>query len=230
MDNLEFEKQYKAPKLFHQRRYPNEALIRFMADHYFSLPLGKRMRIKCLEVGCGTGANLWMIAKEGFDTYGMDIAPTSIGLCKQMLASYGVKAKLSVGDMKKLDFKDKFFDAIVDVMTVEHTDLQGHKETFSEIFRCLKKGGRFFSWHLGSQSISFTKGGGKRVDALTVDTVRNTAVPYHSAGVTCFITPVVARRLLKEAGFRNIKVERVTRTHKNMIQNTEYFSIDAYKP
>lgn len=64
--------------------------------------------------------------------------------------------------MKKLDFKSNFFDAVIDVMTIEHTDLLGHQETFSEIFRCLKKGGRFFSWHLGSESISFKKGGARK--------------------------------------------------------------------
>lgn len=230
MDNLVFEKHYKLSGFSSQRRYPNEALIRFLAEYYLSVPKGKRARIKCLEIGCGSGANLWMIAKEGLDTYGIDIAPTSIKLCKQMLVQYGVKAKLSVGNMKKLDFKDNFFDAVVDVMTIEHTDLQGHQETFSEIFRCLKKGGRFFSWHLGAKSISFMKGKGKRVDALTVDNIPNIEVPYHNNGVTCFITPTTVRHQLTTAGFRDIKIERVTRTYKNMAQEIEYFSIEAHKP
>ena len=230
MDNLVFEKHYKLSGFSSQRRYPNEALIRFLAEHFFSLPKGKRERLKCLEIGCGSGANLWMIAKEGLDAYGMDIAPTSIKLCKQMLVQYGVKAKLSVGTMQKLDFKEKSFDAIVDVMTVEHTNLQGHKETYAEVFRCLKRGGRFFSWHLGAQSISFIRGGGKRVDALTVDNVPNTAVPYSNSGLTCFITSAVQRRLLKKAGFTDIRIERVVRTYKNRTQQIEYFSVDAKKP
>ena len=230
MDNLVFEKHYKLSGFSSQRRYPNEALIRFLAEYYLSLPKEKRARIKCLEIGCGSGANLWMIAKEGLDTYGIDIAPTSIKLCKQMLVQYGVKAKLSVGTMQKLDFKDKFFDVIVDVMTVEHTNLQGHKETYAEVFRCLKKGGRFFSWHLGAQSISFTNGGGKRIDALTVDNVPNPAVPYCNSGLTCFITLAVQRRLLRAAGFKDIRIERVMRTYKDRTQQIEYFSIDARKP
>jgi len=230
MDNLVFEKHYKLSGFSSQRRYPNEALIRFLAEHYFSIPKGKRARIKCLEIGCGSGANLWMIAKEGLDTYGIDIAPTSIKLCKQMLTQYHVKAKVSVSTMQKLDFKDKSFDVIVDVMTVEHTNLQGHKQTYAEVFRCLKKGGRFFSWHLGSKSASFVDGGGERVDTLTVDNIPNTAVPYSNNGLTCFITPEVARKLLKSAGFIDIAIERVTRTYKNMKQEMEYFSISARKP
>ena len=230
MDNLVFEKHYKESGFSSQRRYPNEALIRFLAEHYLTLPKGRRTRIKCLEIGCGSGANLWMIAREGFDTYGMDIAKSSLALCERMLASYGTKAKLSIGNMKKLDFKDKSFDTIVDVMSVEHTDLQGHAETYAEVFRCLKKGGRFFSWHLGAKSISFTKGGGKKVDSLTVDNVRNTIVPYNNSGLTCFITSTVQRRLLHAAGFTDINIERVTRTYKNMKQQTEYFSVDAKKP
>ena len=230
MDNLEFEKQYKNWGLEAQRQYPNEAFVRFMAEHYFSLPLSKRKKTRILEIGCGSGANLWVISRERFDAYGVDIAPTSIGLCKKMLTTYGAKAQLSVGNMKMLTFRNNVFEAIVDVMTIEHTDLQGHRETFSEIFRCLKKGGRFFSWHLGSKSVSFTKGKGKRIDALTVDNIPNTTVPYHSSGLTCFITPAVLQKLLRKAGFKDIKIERITRTYKNMKQEMEYFAIDARKP
>ena len=230
MDNLSFEASYKKLGFAAQRRYPNEALLRFLAPNYFSLPRSKRSSVKILEVGCGSGANLWVIAKEGFAAYGMDIAESSIALCKQMLDSYGVKAKLSVGTMQALDYDSNFFDAIVDVMTIEHTDLEGHKNTFKEIFRCLKPGGRFFSWHLGADSTPFLKGGGKRVDALTVDDIPNKNVPYHGSGITCFMTPAMLRRQLRAAGFVDIRIERVTRSYKNMTQKTEYFEVQAQKP
>lgn len=229
MDNLVFEKHYQESGFASQRRYPNEALIRFLATHYFPLPMGKRAQVKILEIGCGSGANLWVIAREGFATYGVDIAPTSLALCKQMLKSYGATATLSVGTMQKLDFETASFDAIVDVMTVEHTDLEGHRATYQEVFRCLKKGGRFFSWHLGAESVSFTKGKGKKLDALTLDNVRNTKVPYSNSGVTCFITARVQQRLLVEAGFTNIRIERVTRSSNALKQETEYFSVEALK-
>lgn len=230
MDNLEFEKQYKISGFSSQRRYPNEQAIQFLASHYFFLSRPKRKKIKVLELGCGSGANLWMIAKEGFDTYGMDNAPSSLPLCRKMLESYRVKAKLSIGTIRKLDFKDKFFDAIVDVMTIEHTDLRGHKEVYKEIFRCLKKGGRFFSWHLGSKSVNFTQGSGKKLDRYTIDNTPNTNVPYANNGITCFITTALAKKMLARAGFIDTTVERVTRSYKNLTQEVEYFAISARKP
>lgn len=230
MDNLEFEKHFQETGFASQRRYPNEQVIQFLAAHYFSLPRLKRKKIKVLELGCGSGANLWMIAEEGFDTYGIDIARTGIRLCRKMLKSHGVTASLAVGNMRKLPYRGGQFDAIVDVFTVEHTTLEGHRQTFAEVFRCLKPGGRFFSWHLGSKSISFTRGGGKKLDRYTTEDTPNTNVPYANNGITCFITVPLAKNMLAQAGFIDITVERVTRSYKNLTQEVEYFAISARKP
>lgn len=230
MDNLDFERHYEEKGFSSQRRYPNEQLIQFLAEHFFSVPKAQRKRIKCLEVGCGSGANIWMIAKEGFDTYGIDIAPTSIRLCKKMLHYWKVNANVKKGNMRALPFEDCFFDAVVDVLSVEHTDLNGHKEAYDEIFRCLKKGGKFFSWHLGTNSDNFRRGGGRKLDLLTIDNAPNPKVPYRNNGLTCFLTQATARRMLSVAGFRDIVIERVMRTYENMTQKVEYFSIQALKP
>src|ERR1017187_8965032 len=48
-----------------QRRYPNEELCRFMGRNYFSVEHDKRHNIRFLEIGCGAGSNLWMLAREG---------------------------------------------------------------------------------------------------------------------------------------------------------------------
>jgi len=230
MDNLGFEKRYKREGFAFQRRYPNEQVIQFLASYYFSFPRSKRKKIRVLELGCGSGANLWVIAKEGFDAYGIDLAPTSIELCKQMLAQYDVKAKLSVGNMKHPDFGSSFFDAIIDVVSLQHTNLKGHQEAYENIFHCLKKGGHFFSWHLGSESINFKNGGGKKLDRYTVDNTPNTNVPYDNVGILCFLTAPLAKRLLQAAGFTDIHIERVTRTYKDMTQKVEFFAISACKP
>ena len=84
-----------------QRKYPNEELCRFMGRNFFSKNLNEleRQEIKILETGCGSGANIWMLAREGFATYGIDLSPEAIKLAELMLDSYGVGAKLSVQDM-----------------------------------------------------------------------------------------------------------------------------------
>lgn len=229
MVNRHFEKLYQEQGFASQRRYPNEAFIQFLADNFFYLEKEKRSRIKILELGCGSGANLWMVAKEGLAAYGIDIAPTGIELCKAMLDSWGVTADLRIGDMKNLDFNDNYFDVIFDVVSMQHINTEEHNLAYKEVCRCLKPGGYFWQWHLGQASTSFLKGGGKPIDKFTVDNILNPNVPLHNAGVTCFLTPDDARVLLASVGFNQIDIETVTRTYKNMTQKIEYLAITAKK-
>lgn len=230
IDNLEFESHFKTRGFASQRRYPNEPMLQFLAENYFFLSPIVRKETRILEVGCGSGANLWVIAREGFDAYGLDIAKSAFPLCKKMLRGYGTSAKLRVGNMRALPYKKDFFDAIVDVLSIEHTTLEGHEQAFANIFRCLKSGGKFFSWHLGAGSISFIKGGGKRLDRCTTDNTPNNDVPYPNNGITCFLTAPLAKKMLNAAGFIDIHIERITRTYKDMTQEIEYFAISAKKP
>ncbi len=228
-ENKLFEKKFQIDGFASQRKYPNEALIQFLAGNYFSIPKNKRFKIKCLEIGCGSGANLWMIAREGFDTYGLDNAPTGLKLAKKMLKSWGTRAHLRIGSMFNIPYPDNTFDIVVDVVTMQHADLKGHSRAYKEVFRVLKPGGRFFQWHVGSESVSFKKSGGKKVDRLTVDNIKNSNVPLHHNGLICFMDPVTARSMLG-GGFTGIMIDRVIRSYNNMQDKVEYLSIRAQKP
>ena len=85
IENVEkwYENSFLKDNFNAQRRYPNEELCRFMGRNYFSIEKTKRKAIKILEVGCGSGANLWMISKEGFDAYGIDLSQNAIELAKK---------------------------------------------------------------------------------------------------------------------------------------------------
>lgn len=229
MNDLQFEKYYKIKGFGAQRRYPNEALIQFLAANYFGLPSQKRKKIKILELGCGSGANLWMMAKEGFDVYGIDVAPTGIKLTKKMMKLWNVSATVELGNMRKLNFPDNFFDAIVDVVSVQHADLKGHRVIYREVYRCLKPGGLFFQWHLAAKSVSFIKSEGKLIDKLTVDKIINPDVPFYGCGLICFLTAKEAEKMLETAGFENINIEVYTRTYKNRSQIIEYLAIQTEK-
>ena len=62
-----WEKFYKN---FSGNRYPEPILIRLIAKNFFRIKT--RKKIKILDLGCGEGANLWFLAREGFDAYGID--------------------------------------------------------------------------------------------------------------------------------------------------------------
>ena len=56
-------------------KYPGEDLIRFVARNFYAAP--DRAAVRVLEVGSGTGANLWFLAREGFAAFGVEGSPTA---------------------------------------------------------------------------------------------------------------------------------------------------------
>jgi len=75
-----YERSYQSLGLEAQRRYPNEEMLRFLGCNLFKIPYESRKETCVLEVGCGSCSNLWVVAKEGFDAYGIDLSSESIVL------------------------------------------------------------------------------------------------------------------------------------------------------
>lgn len=112
-----FEASYGSAGFGAQRRYPNEELVRFLARHFFPLPRAARADVRILEVGCGSGANLWMIAREGFAAHGLDLSAEGLALCRRMLEAWGVTAALEEGDMTALPYGTGSMHAVLDVFS-----------------------------------------------------------------------------------------------------------------
>ena len=99
-------------------KYPSLAVVRFVARNFYKVPNRKDIRI--LELGCGTGANLWYCAREGFSVIGLDVSKTAIHRMidrfeKENLSEFLMDTK--VGDYYNLlnEIKDNSIDAIIDV-------------------------------------------------------------------------------------------------------------------
>ena len=56
--------------------------------------------------------NLWMLAHEGFDTYGVDFSPTSIKLAKSSLKKK-IKSKIKSSRYEINQVSDNYFDVIL---------------------------------------------------------------------------------------------------------------------
>jgi ubiquinone/menaquinone biosynthesis C-methylase UbiE len=123
-------------------KYPSESLIRFIATNFYK---SNRSEIKILEVGCGTGANIWYISREGFSAYGIDGSKTAIEIAKKRLEEENLHANLIVGDIIKLPYEDNFFDAVIDVECLYANNFENTKIILNEISRVLKKNGLFYS-------------------------------------------------------------------------------------
>src|SRR6218665_3925654 len=128
-------------------RYPPEDLVRFMGRRFRAADKGA---VKVLEVGCGPGANLWFMHREGFAVHGIDISPTAIAIANARLANENAgipspAADLRVGHFARLPWPDGHFDLVVDIFALyaNTTDVIG--QTLAEIARVLKPVALFFA-------------------------------------------------------------------------------------
>jgi SAM-dependent methyltransferase len=103
---------------------------------------------KILDVGCGTGANLEMLAQFG-EAEGVDVSDDALEFCR----AKGLKTHKGLAE--KLPFEDESFDLVTALDVVEHLDddVSGLKE----MNRVLKSGGKTlifvpaFMWLWGVQ-------------------------------------------------------------------------------
>ncbi|MBS1793815.1 MAG: class I SAM-dependent methyltransferase [Acidobacteria bacterium] len=104
--------------------------------------------IRILDVGCGTGANLEMLAKFGASE-GVDVSDDALEFCR----AKGLKVHKGLAE--ELPFADESFEVVTALDVVEHLD--DDVAGLREMFRVLKKGGKSlifvpaFMWLWGVQ-------------------------------------------------------------------------------
>jgi len=124
-------------------KYPPEELIRFIAVNFYKY-LGHR-QVKILEVGSGTGANLWYLAREGFDATGIDGSKIGVENAVKRLKNESLQARVLAGDVVNLPFDGNSFDCVIDIECLCSNSYQDTKKIVDEIYRVLKPQGKFFS-------------------------------------------------------------------------------------
>lgn len=125
-------------------KYPGEELIRFIARNFYRVV--QRSTVKILEVGCGPGANLWYMGREGFAVYGMDGSETAVQRARQRLNQEVPEwsGEVIVGDIMKIPYPDDFFDAVIDNEAVCCNSFENSQKIYHEMARVAKPGGKIF--------------------------------------------------------------------------------------
>ncbi len=227
MENI-FEEKYRSKGLYSQRLYPSEALIRFLGGE--GVLSGKdNHHIKVLEVGCGSGANLWMMAKEGVQAYGMDSSPTSLKLAEQHLhEKWKVEANLQLGTFDNLPYETAVFDYVIDIVSMQHIDLKTSEKALSEVYRVLKTKGKFFSYRLSDHSVMYGQHGCKEIDAATVSNIA-LGMPLANNGCISFWSPSLTKLKYHDAGLDVVSVDTCSRSYLGGLYYVEYLAIIAMK-
>jgi SAM-dependent methyltransferase len=125
-------------------RYPSEELIRFVMRQWKHAP--DRQAIRGLEIGCGQGANLWFLAREGFTAYGIDGSAAAIDRARDRLDTEvpGWRGELHVGDIRRLPFADGTFDMLIDNQATYANQFAAAQDMFMELSRVGRPAGRLF--------------------------------------------------------------------------------------
>tara|TARA_A100000171_G_C2131141_1_gene146809 strand:+ start:1822 stop:2535 length:714 start_codon:yes stop_codon:yes gene_type:complete len=226
-----YEQSYCDKGITAQRKYPNEELCRFIGRRFGDLSHLQKQELKAVEMGCGSGANLWMLAHEGFDTYGVDFSGEALSLCKKTLESYGVGAKLFRTDMKQTSFDHNYFSICVDVFSSNCLDTNQGEQFISEVYRILKRGGTFFSYFPSKCSDAFQEHlPSKLIDQNTLNGIYRKSSPFYCQPYSFrFLYPEEYISLLEKSGFNVTYSELISRTYRSREETFSWCVIECQK-
>ncbi|MDD4938558.1 MAG: radical SAM protein [Candidatus Omnitrophica bacterium] len=153
---------------------------------------GKGARI--LEAGCGLGVWVFLFEGMGFKTFGVDFSETGLRAASAYGKQYGISAKLTRADIRRMPFPDNTFDVIVSYGVVEHFD--DSINAVKEMLRVLKPGGTClvttpnpFNFH-------------RLIGRFVLNATKSARLGY--VGKEDDYTPKGLAAMFKEAGFRSI--------------------------
>jgi SAM-dependent methyltransferase len=188
-------------------KYPPEELIRFIARTFYRVP--DRSAVRVLEVGCGPGANIWYLSREGFTVSGIDGSPSAIDTARRRLASEKLEADLRVGDIVALRdvYEPESFDAVIDVACLQCNRLSTVTAVVGQIHGILKQGGHMFSMMVAAGSVG--QGSGTELESGTYTGIVDG--PLSGAGVNHFFTLDEVQAVFGD--FRDVSVEYAIRSY-----------------
>jgi SAM-dependent methyltransferase len=199
-------------------------LIRFIARHFFEAP--DRASVRVLEIGCGAGANLWFLAREGFQAYGIDGSETAIAQAESRLKEDGLTADLAVGDV--MDIADHFpgvrFDAVIDVGCLVCNRVGAVDKILDRVDGALEPGGRVFSMLLARGT--YGDGLGTEQESGTFTDISEG--PLSGIGLCHFFTLDEIQTLFGR--FSDLAVERSVRTMDNQRHEVKHWVVQGSKP
>jgi ubiquinone/menaquinone biosynthesis C-methylase UbiE len=158
-----------------------------------------------LDVACGPGSLAMRLAEEVASVHCIDFSEAMLDIFHQNIKRAGLgNILIRHGDAQTLPYSDSMFDAAFSMFGLMFFPDRG--KGFSEIHRTLKKGGRIAvtSWAPVDQSPAMqTMFGALRV--------MKPELPEPQRAVATLENPEVFRQELLDAGFRDVKIQCVTK-------------------
>ncbi|MDA2922512.1 class I SAM-dependent methyltransferase [Patescibacteria group bacterium AH-259-L07] len=148
-----YDKKNKRILMFEERATPHHWDAHWDTDNFIEkVKAGKNNRFikkfttkflnpgaKILEGGCGIGQNVYGLQQWGYQAYGVDFAKKTIEKINRNFP----ELKISIADVKKLNFPNNFFDGYWSLGVIEHFQ-NGYDEILKEMKRVIKSQGYLF--------------------------------------------------------------------------------------
>ena len=98
-----------------------------------------------LDLGCGSGRHTVQLAKENFETTGLDISPTGLGMTQEWLQEQGLESRIVLSDFRHpLPFREGSFSGVFSTQVIHHARIAAVRLAIREIGRVLSPGGVAF--------------------------------------------------------------------------------------
>ena len=172
----------------------------------------------CVDLGSGRGTDVLRMAEqagEGGFAYGIDISEGMLETAKANAQKFGVtNVKFIRSDLEKLELPEKTADLVVSNCTINHA--ADKSAVWNEIFRILKKGGRFVVSDIYSTS-------------PIPEEYRNDPV----AVAECWAGSVTREEYLKtlvDAGFQSITILEESKPYPKGKVKVSSFTVAGEKP
>ncbi|MBP7860907.1 class I SAM-dependent methyltransferase [bacterium] len=137
-------------------KYPYDSVVTFV---FRNVPREvARSNVRILEVGSGTGNNLWFLAREGWSAYGIEGSASAVEVAKTFLKQDGLHAEIEVGNFTALPYSNNFFDLVIDRGSITCCGFAAGRKAITEVARVLKIGGKFFFNPYSENHSSFAAG------------------------------------------------------------------------
>jgi len=136
-------------------RYPWDCVVSFLFE--------EASRRKCsiadmsvLELGCGTGSNLWFAAREGANVAGTDLSDSALRYAKNRFLEEQLEGRFDIAELPSLpEYEPGTFDVVIDRACLTSCPTAVSKLVLSKLNRLLSPDGRVFSTAYGKRHDSY---------------------------------------------------------------------------
>ena len=201
-----------------KRLYASGLLSKYPWDIVVSFIFRNRSKAKdisnnfVLEVGFGTGNNLWFAAREGFQVSGIEASISAVEIAKKRFKDDSLVGDLRLGNFTKLPFEDDSFDIAFDRHSLACVNKENQIKSINEIKRCLNLGGKFLFTGYADNHTSMHSGHLSKC-GMTTNIIAGSLV---GVGDIAFINIDDINQFFKN-GWKLLSVEKVEKV--NLINN-----------